>query len=96
MLTLQSFFQADTSFIGEPINHNIPSPSIPINHGFGEGNFHHQQIHNQPHDSDIHHTFEPQRDTNRGAGNKGSRVNHPSKHYNIMAFRTIHDKIVPL
>ena len=78
-------FLSDTSFIGEPINHEVPSPPIPLNHGFGlsnhEGNFHHQQIHNNHHESEVHRPspFKPVKDTNRGNVNRGSRVNHPRK-----------------
>ena len=72
----------DTSFIGEPIDHDIPSPSIPLNHGFGlssnDGGYHHQQTHNDKH-IDILRPFKPQKDTGRGKGNVGSRVNHPRK-----------------
>ena len=77
----------DTSFIGEPIDHDIPSPSIPLNHGFGlssnDGGYHHQQTHNDKH-IDILRPFKPQKDTGRGKGNVGSRVNHPRKICNEM------------
>ena len=79
-------YLADTSFIGEPINHDVSSPPIPLNHGFGlsnhEGNFQHQQIHTNHHEPEIHHPspFKPEKDTNRGKGNLGSRVNHPRKY----------------
>ena len=98
-------YLADTSFIGEPINHDVSSPPIPLNHGFGlsnhEGNFHHQQIHTNHHEPEIHHPspFKPEKDTNRGKGNLGSRVNHPRKcrrifhvilfHFVIFFFLTI-------
>ena len=82
MLKSSNYSLVDTSFIGEPIDHDIPSPSIPLNHGFGlssnDGGYHHQQTHNDKH-IDILRPFKPQKDTGRGKGNVGSRVNHPRK-----------------
>ena len=88
----------DTSFIGEPIDHDIPSPSIPLNHGFGlssnDGGYHHQQTHNDKH-IDILRPFKPQKDTGRGKGNvdifhsqsKGQRLS------DLMTELTMPDKL---
>ena len=88
MLKSSNYSLVDTSFIGEPIDHDIPSPSIPLNHGFGlssnDGGYHHQQTHNDKH-IDILRPFKPQKDTGRGKGNVGSRVNHPRK--NVLIYR---------
>ena len=43
-----------------------------------DGGYNHQQTHNDKH-IDILRPFKPQKDTGRGKGNVGSRVNHPRK-----------------